>query len=97
MELQHPSAHQHDRAALIARLHIIEGQIRGITKMLEEDKSCEQIIIQIGAVNSAIHKLGQKIFEEHLESCVVSELKNKDEQEVLDGLLKVFEQFTRLI
>ncbi|MDR1873991.1 MAG: metal-sensitive transcriptional regulator, partial [Synergistaceae bacterium] len=55
---------------VVRRLKRIEGQVRGIIKMVEEDKSCEDILIQIGSAKAALHKVGQIILEGHLHHCV---------------------------
>ncbi len=82
--------------ALITRLNKIEGQIRGIKKLIEEDGECEKILIQISAANSALHKTGQQLLESHIEHCVLNEIRQGNEEEVLKKLSSVIEQFSRL-
>lgn len=57
-------------AALIARLHRIEGQVRGIARMLEEDRTCEDIVTQLMAVRSSIDTAGAAILDTHLATCL---------------------------
>ena len=58
------------------RLNIIIGQVNGIDKMIEEDRHCSDILIQISAVDSALKKLGQEILENHMKTCMVEDIKN---------------------
>jgi DNA-binding FrmR family transcriptional regulator len=67
-----------DKEALINRLHRIEGQVRGIEKMLAEDRYCIDIITQISAVTTALDAVGFKILDEHVNHCVVGALASGD-------------------
>ena len=71
---------------LIKRLNRIEGQIRGISKMVEEDRCCDEILIQISAVNKSLTSLGQKLLANHFKTCLVNSVKN-DKLEVIDEFL----------
>jgi DNA-binding FrmR family transcriptional regulator len=82
---------------VVRRLKRIEGQIRGITRMVEEDKSCEDILIQIGSAKAALHKAGQVILEGHLHHCVLDGIRDGNGEEVLDRLSGALEQFSRLV
>lgn len=88
--------HETDEAVK-KRLRRIEGQIRGIVKMVEEQKDCENILIQIGAVKSALHKTGQLILESHLHHCVLDGIKQGDELETIRKLSSALEQFSRIV
>jgi len=59
------------------RLNIISGQINGISKMIEDDRHCSEILIQISAVDNALKKLGQEILENHMKTCMVEDIKNE--------------------
>ena len=50
----------------------IEGHVRGVERMIEEDKSCPDILLQIAAVREALNKVGRIVFEDHLENCVAN-------------------------
>ncbi len=65
----------------MAALRRIEGQVRGIAKMVEEGKYCVDIINQIAAATNALHRVGENIFERHLKTCVSSALRGKSETE----------------
>ena len=59
----------------------IEGQIRGIQKMIEERRYCVDIITQIQSIIGALHRVENEIFKKHLEGCVVNAIKGKSERE----------------
>ena len=81
----------------INRLKRIEGQIRGLIKMVEEDKSCEDILIQISSAKSALHKTGQVILEGHLSHCVLDGIREGNGEETLKKLSAAIEQFSRIV
>ncbi len=86
-----------DTAAINLRLKKIEGQVRGIAKMVESDKPCEDILIQIGAVKSALHKTGQIILEGHMHHCVLDGISSGKESETIDNLISALNQFSKTI
>ena len=59
---------------LLKRLNRIEGQVRGVKKMLEEDRYCVDILTQVSAINSALNSFNKVLLAEHIKSCVVDEL-----------------------
>lgn len=67
-----------EKDALTKRLHRIEGQVRGIEKMLEQDRYCIDIITQISAVNTALEAVAFKILDEHVNHCVAGALASGD-------------------
>jgi DNA-binding FrmR family transcriptional regulator len=67
-----------DKDALAKRLHRIEGQVRGIERMIEEDRYCIDVITQIAAVNTALESLAFKILDEHVNHCVAGALASGD-------------------
>ena len=86
-----------DVDAVTMRLKRIEGQIRGIVRMIEEDKPCEDILIQIGAAKSALHKTGQVVLEGHLHHCVLDGIRDGNEEETIEKLMGAVEQFSRIV
>lgn len=84
-------------AALVARLKRIEGQIRGLERMVDSDEDCEDILIQISAAKSALHKVAQSILEDHLKHCVIDGIKDGNEDETLQKLNSALEQFSRMV
>jgi CsoR family transcriptional regulator, copper-sensing transcriptional repressor len=71
---------------LISRLNRIEGQIRGVKKMIDNDTYCDDVLNQIAAIQSALNSVGRILLEGHLRSCVVERLQ-EGEMEVIDELL----------
>ena len=86
-----------DVEAVKNRLKRIEGQVRGLIKMIEDDKSCEEILIQIGSVKSALHKTGQVILEGHMQHCVLDAIRDGKEEETIKKLSSAIEQFSRIV
>ncbi len=83
-----------DNEKIIKRLKSIEGHIRGIQQMIEEDKYCIDIIKQTLAVKSAVDKVNSLILKRHLESCVTTAIRSNkqvDRERVISELLDVFE------
>ena len=69
-----------EKKALMNRLKRIEGQVRGIQRMLEEDAYCAEILIQVSAVNSALNGFSKELLSEHLHTCVARDIRaGKDE------------------
>ena len=90
--------HKHaNKDAITKRLKRIEGQVRGLIRMVEEDKDCEEILIQIGSAKAALHKTGQVILEGHLSHCVIDGIRDGNEDEVIKKLSSAIEQFSRIV
>ena len=89
--------HFMDAEAVINRLKRIEGQVRGLIKMVENDKSCEEILVQIGSAKAALHKTGQVILEGHLHHCVLDGIKEGNGEETIKKLSSAIEQFSRIV
>ena len=94
------AAHVHgyakDKDALIKRLHRISGQVRGVERMIEEDRYCIDILTQIAAANTALESLAFKILEEHVSHCVAGALAAGDPVEATaksDELLEAVQRF----
>jgi DNA-binding FrmR family transcriptional regulator len=82
----------------IRRLKTVEGHIRGVTRMLEEDAYCIDVIRQIQAVQSALNKVSSSILENHLHSCVITAVRGEDAEErerVLKEITDVFKTATK--
>src|SRR5438876_1364250 len=67
-----------DKTALVKRLHRIEGQVRGIERMVEEERYCVDVLTQIGAVTTALESLAFQILDEHVRHCVAGALASGD-------------------
>src|SRR5919198_3086947 len=68
-----------EKEALVKRLHRIEGQVRGIERMVEDERYCIDILTQIAATTTALESLAFQILEGHVESCVAGALSSGDE------------------
>ncbi|MHA7262803.1 metal-sensitive transcriptional regulator [Arthrobacter sp. TMN-37] len=68
-----PSTHGYsgDKDAYLKRLRRIEGQVRGIARMVDEDKYCIDILTQVAAINKALHAVSLGLLEDHIAHCVV--------------------------
>jgi CsoR family transcriptional regulator, copper-sensing transcriptional repressor len=85
---------EHDHHDNIQRLKIVEGHIRGIQRMLENDQYCIDIIRQIHAVQAALNKISANLLDGHLNSCLLSAIQGEDPAErtrVLKEITEVFE------
>ncbi len=87
-----------DKELLIKRLNRIEGQVKGIQKMVEEERSCVDILVQISAIRSAINKVGNIILENHIKGCVSNSIKNGEvekSEELISELMETINKFTK--
>lgn len=75
---------QADKDDVLARLRRIEGQVRGLQKMVEEDRYCGDILQQITSVQQALRSTGKVITREHLETCVTDALRSGDREAAED-------------
>jgi len=77
----------------IARLRRIEGQVQGVQRMLEDDKYCVDVLMQIAAIQGALEQVSKILMTRHIESCVVDSLKAGSERErarKIEELIRVF-------
>jgi DNA-binding FrmR family transcriptional regulator len=87
-----------DKAALVKRLHRIEGQVRGIERMVEEERYCIDVLTQIAAVTTALESVGMKLLEDHVAHCVAGALASGDAAEAAsksEELLAAVQRFTK--
>lgn len=84
-----------DNEAIIRRLRRIEGQVKGIQKMVEEGKNCGDILIQIAAVRAAMNSVGGLILENHMKDCLKNYLDGTAEDEALDSLVDIMLKYTK--
>ncbi|HQV93925.1 MAG TPA: metal-sensitive transcriptional regulator [Anaerolineales bacterium] len=83
----------------IRRLKTIEGHLRGVIRMVEEDAYCIDVIRQIQAVDAALNKVSTQILENHLNSCVITAIQGNDKKErqrVLKEITEVFEMSAKV-
>jgi len=85
-----------DAENLHRRISKIKGQLAAIDKMVDEDVPCEDVLIQINAVKSALHKVGQVVLEGHLNHCVREGIEHGDADRTIRDFAKAVEQFSRM-
>jgi DNA-binding FrmR family transcriptional regulator len=88
-----------EKEALVKRLHRIEGQVRGIEKMVAEDRYCIDVLTQIGAVSTALESLGFRILDDHVRHCVAGALASGNEAEAQaksEELLEAVHRFAKV-
>jgi len=79
-----------DKKKLMNRLSRTEGQIRGITKMIEENRDCREIVIQLAAVRAGVDRVINLIVTENLMSCVMSDTDEIDKKQLEEALELIF-------
>ena len=85
-----------DKKKYIDRLNRIEGQIRGLKKLVSEDRDCMQVLKQVAAIIGATRSLGILILEEHLKGCVTGAIRNKNsDDELIHQVMEIFNKFSR--
>ena len=85
---------QEEQEKLLAQLRRIEGQVRGIAKMVAEDRYCIDVLIQIQAARAALTKVGLTVLEDHAKGCVTSAVQ-QGETAVIDELMDAVKNFVR--
>jgi DNA-binding FrmR family transcriptional regulator len=100
-QMEQPAQHVHkhlygkDRDVLLARMRRIEGQARGISKMIEDDRYCPDIIQQLIAMTSAAREVSFLLLEDHIHGCVTDAIKNGGGDETVEELIGVVRRAAR--
>lgn len=84
----------HDKADIVRRLKSVEGHVRGVQRMVEDDAYCIDVVNQIVAIQRALKKVSGLVLDQHLHSCVTDAMRGPDasaRERVLGELLEVFE------
>ena len=87
-----------DKEALVRRLHRIEGQVRGIERMVDDDRYCIDILTQISAVTTALESVAFRVLDDHVNHCVAGALASGDPAEAgakSKELLEAVHRFAR--
>ncbi|WP_188384803.1 metal-sensing transcriptional repressor [Ornithinibacillus halotolerans] len=84
-----------EKQAVINRLKRIEGQVRGIQKMVEDDRYCADILVQISAINAALKKVGYQVTERHMKHCVTDAVQSGQGEEAIDELMEIMKHFSK--
>lgn len=88
-----PVSYKMSKDDLIRRLKKIEGQVKGIQRMVEEEKYCSDVLIQIAAVRAALQRVGVIILEQHTRGCLKQALEEGRVDEMVDELAEVLGKF----
>jgi len=85
-----------DAENLHLRLRKVIGQLNAVEKMIDQDVPCEDVLIQLNAAKSALHKVGQIILSGHLKHCVRDGIEHGDPEKTLADFAKALEHFSRM-
>ncbi len=88
-------AYRHDKSDLVARLRKIEGQVRGLQKMLNEERYCVDVLVQIAAVQSALDKVRMTLIEDHTRGCVAEAIAKGGGDEKIKELMSIINPFLK--
>lgn len=77
---------------LDARINRVTGQLNGIRTMIDEDRYCGDVLIQLAAVESAVKSISREVMRDHLETCVTERIRQGDD-EVVDEVMQLFKKF----
>ena len=91
----HPAVARADKTGLGKRLSRIEGQVRGIGKMIADDCYCIDVLTQVSAVQSALDAVALQLLEHHLHGCVQQAVRSGDGDRAIDEALTVIRKFAR--
>ncbi|ERM92786.1 metal-sensitive transcriptional regulator [Caldanaerobacter subterraneus] len=83
------------RNDILMRLRTIKGHIAGIEKMVEEEKSCEEILLQIAAVKASLEKVGMSIIQEHAKDCILASKDGKATYEDVQRIINLLVKFAK--
>lgn len=93
----HHHGYLDNKAAYLSRLRRVEGQVRGIARMVEEEKYCIDILTQVSAATSALQSVALGLLSEHLGSCVLEAAKQGDDQAAAAKLDEANKAIARLV
>jgi len=87
-------SYRRDKKNILNGLRRVEGQVRGIQRMVEEERYCVDVLTQVAAVRMALARLAVIIFENHTRGCVAEAIRNSDrEKEIVDELMEIMKKF----
>lgn len=91
---KHKHREEDEYKKLIHRLNRVEGQIRGVKKMVEEERYCVDILTQVSAIQAALNAFNKELLSSHIQTCVVEEIRNGD-SEVVDELCAAIQKLMK--
>ncbi len=84
-----PPAYRADKEALLKRLRRIEGQVRGVERMVEEERYCIDVVTQITAIEAALDKVALGLLEDHAQHCVIGARPDRQEERTTELMAAV--------
>ncbi|MBD5100686.1 MAG: metal-sensitive transcriptional regulator [Clostridiales bacterium] len=81
---------------LTSKLSRIEGQVRGVNKMVQEDRTCEDILVQLSAITKALEGVAKDLLSHHINHCVVDSIENGNVKDMLDKLQVAVEYYSKI-
>ena len=95
------TSYAHDKAKILARLRRMEGQVRGVQRMVESDEYCLDVLTQLSAVIAAARGIGLLVLEDHVRGCVANALRAEDDEahqdEIMADLMGAIDRFGRSV
>lgn len=88
---KHTPRDEKDKKAIISRLHRVAGQLNGICDMIEGDRYCGDVLVQVSAAEHALKSIAYLLLEEHLSSCVADDIKN-GKMEVIPETMEIIKK-----
>ena len=92
--VRHKKRSEKEQKALLNRLKKIEGQIRGIEKMVENDIYCPDILIQVSAATNALNSFNKELLKDHIKGCVANDIR-EGKDETIDELCSVLQKLMK--
>ncbi len=80
---------EEEKKDLTRRLNIIAGQVNGIKQMIENDRYCDDVLMQVASTTNALKSLGNEILKSHMKTCMVQDI-NDGKMEVIDDIVELF-------
>ena len=86
-----------NKSEILKRLNRIEGQVKGIQRMIAEEKPCVDILTQISAIRAAINKVGGIVLERYSKRCVIDSFNSESKDDVMEELLNTIQKFLKFV
>ncbi len=85
---------ENEKRIITNRINRIEGQLRGVNKMIQEDIYCKDVLVQLSAIENSVKSLSNYILENHLYTCVTKDIENGN-LDIIDELISLFKKFNK--